>query len=107
MAAQVAQPMTQTKKITMVSSGKGDVGAAKLTGEIIEIMTKMPTLIHSISGIDISKVGLYYKPNKSSHWYRININIAITIFWQSIKAVWGARINCFMCVTRELWKYDT
>jgi len=65
MAAQVANPIAQTKKITMVSSGKGDIGAAKLTGEIIEIMQKMPSLIHSLTGIDMAKVGLYSKRKSS------------------------------------------
>lgn len=54
-AAEVAAPLTQAKKITMVSTGKGDVGAAKLTSEVIEIMEKLPSVVHGLTGVDIAK----------------------------------------------------
>lgn len=54
-AAEIAEPIAKTRKITMVSSN-GDMGAAKLTGEVLSIMTQMPEMIKSLSGIDISKV---------------------------------------------------
>jgi hypothetical protein len=41
-SAEIAAPLAQTKKITMVSSGKGDVGVEKLTGEVLDIMEKLP-----------------------------------------------------------------
>lgn len=34
MAAEVSRPIAQVKKITMVSSGNGEVGASKLSGEV-------------------------------------------------------------------------
>ena len=55
-AAEIAAPLAQTKKVTMVSSGQGDVGAAKLTGEVMEIMEKLPTVVQNMTGVDISKV---------------------------------------------------
>lgn len=55
-AAEVAAPLSQAKKITMVSSGSGDIGAAKLTGEVLTIVTKVPDLVKSITGVDILKV---------------------------------------------------
>lgn len=57
MAAEVAAPLSQAKKITMVSSGSGEVGAAKLTGEVLQIVNKVPELVKSITGVDISRVG--------------------------------------------------
>ncbi|XP_044733972.1 flotillin-1 isoform X1 [Chrysoperla carnea] len=54
-AAEVAAPLSQAKKITMVSSGSGDIGAAKLTGEVLTIVTKVPDLVKSITGVDILK----------------------------------------------------
>ncbi|XP_031620482.1 flotillin-1 isoform X1 [Contarinia nasturtii] len=57
-AAEVAAPLSQAKKITMVSSGSGEVGAAKLTGEVLQIVNKVPELVKSITGVDISRVGL-------------------------------------------------
>lgn len=55
-AAEVAAPLSQAKKITMVSSGQGDVGAAKLTGEVLDIVTKVPGLVKTMTGVDIVKV---------------------------------------------------
>lgn len=57
-AAEIAQPLTNTKKITMVSSGKGDVGAHKLTGEVMSIMEKLPNVVENLTGINISKAVL-------------------------------------------------
>ena len=55
-AAEVAAPLSQAKKVTMVSTGKGDVGAAKLTGEVLDVVEKMPLLVQNMTGVDISKV---------------------------------------------------
>ena len=56
MAAEVAAPLSQAKKITMVSSGNGDIGAAKLTGEVLSIVSKVPEVVKSMTGVDICKV---------------------------------------------------
>ena len=40
----------------MVSTGKGEVGAAKLTGEVLDVVEKMPLLVQNMTGVDISKV---------------------------------------------------
>jgi len=56
MAAEVAAPIAQARKITMISSGDGEVGAAKLTGEILDIMGKVPNLVKSLTGIDMAQV---------------------------------------------------
>lgn len=61
MVAEVAAPLSQTKKITMVSSGSADVGAAKLTGEVLQIVNKIPDLVKSITGVDISRVNQNHK----------------------------------------------
>lgn len=55
-AAEVAAPLSQAKKITMVSTGGGEIGAAKLTEEILTIVNKVPELVKSITGVDISRV---------------------------------------------------
>lgn len=56
MAAEVAAPLTQTKKVTMIASGTGDIGAARLTGEIMGIVTKVPEMVKNITGVDVLKV---------------------------------------------------
>lgn len=54
-AAEISAPLCQTSKITMVSSGKGDVGAAKLSGEVLTLMEKMPHVVENLTGINITK----------------------------------------------------
>lgn len=40
----------------MVSSGGSEVGAAKLTGEVLEIMTRLPSAVEKLTGVNISQV---------------------------------------------------
>ncbi|XP_076169781.1 flotillin-1 [Ptiloglossa arizonensis] len=54
-AAEVAAPLSQAKKITMVSSGNGTIGAEKLTGEVLNIVTRVPELVKYLTGVDITK----------------------------------------------------
>ncbi|CAG7659311.1 unnamed protein product [Allacma fusca] len=53
-AAEVAAPLTHTKKMTLVSTG-GEIGAAKLSYEILETVLRMPQLISTVTGVDITK----------------------------------------------------
>lgn len=55
-AAEVAAPLSQAKKIKMISSGQGDIGAARLTGEVIDIVTKVPEMIKTITGVNVMKI---------------------------------------------------
>ncbi|KAF9804810.1 hypothetical protein SFRURICE_007713 [Spodoptera frugiperda] len=54
-AAEVAAPLSQARKVTMVSCGGGEVGAAKLTGEVLNIVQCIPELVKGVTGVDISK----------------------------------------------------
>lgn len=40
----------------MVSSGQGEIGAAKLTSEVLQIVNKVPELVKNITGVDIARV---------------------------------------------------
>ena len=55
-AAEVAAPLSQTKKITMVASGDGEVGAGRLIGEVLDIMTRVPDMVNKMTGVDITNV---------------------------------------------------
>ena len=55
-AAEVSAPISQTKKITMVNSGDGPIGASRVTGEILEIMGSLPDTVEKLTGVSISKV---------------------------------------------------
>lgn len=53
--AEVAAPLTEMKKVTIVSSGKGEIGAAKLTAEVIEVVDKLPGMVEKLTGVSILK----------------------------------------------------
>lgn len=38
----------------MISDGSGEVGACKLTGEVLSIMQNVPGLVKNMTGVDIS-----------------------------------------------------
>lgn len=54
-AAEIAAPLANCNKIVMVSNGKAEVGAAKLTGELLGIVSQLPKAVEALTGIDISK----------------------------------------------------
>lgn len=51
--AEVSAPLSQTNKITMVSSGQGEIGAAKLTGEVLTMVAGIPQVVKAMTGVDI------------------------------------------------------
>ena len=53
--AEIAAPLTETKKITMVTCGKCDTGVAKVTREVFDIVNKLPNVVESLTSVDISK----------------------------------------------------
>lgn len=44
----------------MVQSGSGEVGAAKLTGEVLDIVAKVPEMVKNMTGVNIMKVIYYF-----------------------------------------------
>ena len=55
---QVANPLSKDEKITMVSTGDGPLGAARITDDVMHVMTNAMKMVNDMSGIDMSKVGL-------------------------------------------------
>uniref|UniRef100_A0AAR2K1A2 Flotillin n=1 Tax=Pygocentrus nattereri TaxID=42514 RepID=A0AAR2K1A2_PYGNA len=56
MAEEITKPLSAAQKVTMVSSGGSEVGAAKLTGEVLDIMTRLPLTVEKLTGVNISQV---------------------------------------------------
>ena len=54
-AANVSGPLGETRKITMVTTGDGPVGPARLTNEVLEIMASLPDTVHKMTGVDITQ----------------------------------------------------
>ena len=53
--SEITKPLMQTNSINLVSSGTSDLGASKLTNEVLSILNTLPKTVHSMTGVDISK----------------------------------------------------
>jgi len=57
MAAEIAAPLSNTKKLTMVSAGpNSEVGVNKITTEVLQVVERLPKMVEGITGVDIAKV---------------------------------------------------
>uniref|UniRef100_A0A671STJ1 Flotillin n=1 Tax=Sinocyclocheilus anshuiensis TaxID=1608454 RepID=A0A671STJ1_9TELE len=78
MAEEISKPLCAAQKVTMVSSGGSEVGAAKLTGEVLEIMTRLPSAVEKLTGVNISqvttKIGPFLTINKPITTTFVSIN---------------------------------
>ena len=54
-AAEIAAPLSQAKKIKMVTDGSSEIGAAKLTNEVLMIMASVPNSVKNMTGVDITQ----------------------------------------------------
>lgn len=52
-ASEIAAPTRDMKKVTIVSSGQGEVGFNRITNEIMRIMNEVPDGVNEITGIDL------------------------------------------------------
>ncbi len=55
-AAEVSAPLANCEKVTMVSTGEGDVGVAKLSNEVIRVIEGLPQLVNSLTGQDMKSL---------------------------------------------------
>ncbi|GBL66651.1 Flotillin-1, partial [Araneus ventricosus] len=59
-AAEVAAPLTQCNRVVMVSDGKSDVGAGRLTGEVLDIIAQVPHVVTKLTGVNITNVSYIF-----------------------------------------------
>merc|ERR1711885_29048 len=52
-ACEIAAPLATANKVTMVSSGGGEVGAAKLTGEVLDVVRRLPAVVEVMTGVKL------------------------------------------------------
>ncbi|XP_006275527.2 flotillin-1 [Alligator mississippiensis] len=64
-AEEISRPLSSVQRVTLVSSGDGAVGAAKLTGEVLGILDKLPDTVEKLTGISISQIS-QKKPGRMS-----------------------------------------
>ena len=52
-ASEIARPVTEMNKMTIVATGQGDIGFKRVTKEIMQIMSEVPEGVNEITGIDL------------------------------------------------------
>jgi len=55
LARAVSEPLSKVDKIVMVGTGP-DVQASKITGQVTSVIAQLPTLVESLTGVDLRKV---------------------------------------------------
>jgi len=55
-AASIAQPLSKTDKIVMISSGEGGSGASRITKDVAQIMSQLPPVVEALTGLDINEL---------------------------------------------------
>jgi flotillin len=57
LAGRVSEPLSKTEKIVIINSGNGaGGGASKVTGDVTQIMSQLPPVIESLTGIKFEKL---------------------------------------------------
>uniref|UniRef100_A0A0X3NHP1 Flotillin-1 n=1 Tax=Schistocephalus solidus TaxID=70667 RepID=A0A0X3NHP1_SCHSO len=52
-AAEVSAPLAKCQKVTMVSTGEGELGISKISNEVMKVVESLPTLVTSVTGQDM------------------------------------------------------
>src|SRR5208337_3286239 len=56
-AGKISEPLSKTEKMVIINSGSGvGGGASKLTGDVTQIMARLPPIIESLTGIKFEKL---------------------------------------------------
>src|SRR5205085_12561267 len=56
-AGKISEPLSKTEKIVIINSGNGPGGgASKLTGDITQIVSQLPPILESLTGIKFEKL---------------------------------------------------
>lgn len=57
LARAIAEPLSKVDKIVMVGGGgDGSPGVSRLTGQVAQILAQLPTVVESLSGVDMTKL---------------------------------------------------
>jgi flotillin len=57
LAGKISEPLSKTEKIVIINSGNGPGGgASKLTGDVTQIISQLPPVIESLTGIKFEKL---------------------------------------------------
>ena len=57
LAAKISEPLSKTEKIVIINSGNGPGGgASKLTGDVTQIISQLPPVLESLTGVKFEKL---------------------------------------------------
>ena len=57
LAGKISEPLSKTERMVIVNSGNGvGGGASKLTGDITQIMSQLPPVLESLTGISFERL---------------------------------------------------
>jgi flotillin len=74
-AAEVAAPLAQCNRVVMVSQGDGQIGAGKLTGEVLDIITKVHLTVAQLTGTSASNVSMTGGDSSSGSGSVLGLNV--------------------------------
>jgi flotillin len=55
-ARAIAEPLSKIDRITMVNTGNGDSGVSRVTGELAKVITQVPPVVESLTGLNMEKL---------------------------------------------------
>ncbi len=55
-AGKVSEPLSKTEKIVIINSGEKGGGASKVTADVAQIMSQLPPVIESLTGIQLERL---------------------------------------------------
>ncbi|MBI2946797.1 MAG: flotillin family protein, partial [Verrucomicrobia bacterium] len=56
-AGKVSEPLAKTEKIVIINSGSGPGGgASKVTGDVTQIISQLPPVLESLTGVNFQKL---------------------------------------------------
>jgi flotillin len=56
LARAVSEPLSKIDKIVMVGGSDGSIGVSKLTEQVAQVLAQLPTVVESLSGVDLKKL---------------------------------------------------
>ncbi|MFC1850417.1 flotillin family protein [candidate division CSSED10-310 bacterium] len=56
LAREISEPLSKIEKIVMVNSGSDTSGVSKITGDVAEVLAQLPTVVESLTGVDLKKM---------------------------------------------------
>ena len=56
LARAVSEPLSKVEKIVLVGGSDGSAGISKITEQVAQVMAQLPTVVESLSGVDLKKL---------------------------------------------------